>query len=375
MTTICLSMIVKNEARVIKRCLASVKAYITHWAIVDTGSTDGTQDIIRAELSGIPGQLIERNWEDFATGRNQALELANETGADYAMFIDADEELVWPEGFPMAEKLTAELYGIQLCLPGTDEMWSRTFLIKMSARTWQWVGRVHEYLECPDPPEQVVRAGISGAHIVSYCDGGRNQDDGRRTKFKGDIKQLEKMIKERPTEGRWVFYLAQSLLGLNELDKAYKAYERCAGMGGWEEEGFSCYVHMAIIRHKRGDHIDDVAAAWRRAFEFRPQRAEPLFELCLLYRDLGMHAMAEVYARAALRIKRPPDVLLVNESLYQWRAADELAGALARQGRGEEAKEILTRLVQVKSLPEADRARAIENIEMLNAPPTVPKAA
>ena len=44
---VCLNMIVKNEAAVIARCLASVRPLIDSWAIVDTGSSDGTQEIVR----------------------------------------------------------------------------------------------------------------------------------------------------------------------------------------------------------------------------------------------------------------------------------------------------------------------------------------
>ncbi|MDO8336144.1 MAG: glycosyltransferase, partial [Candidatus Saccharibacteria bacterium] len=49
-----LNMIVKNEAHVILRCLASVKPWIDSWCIVDTGSSDGTQDIIQDYLKDIP---------------------------------------------------------------------------------------------------------------------------------------------------------------------------------------------------------------------------------------------------------------------------------------------------------------------------------
>ena len=73
---ICLNMIVKNESRVIERCLRSAKPFIHSWAISDTGSTDGTQDIIRRVMADVPGELIERPWVDFAHNRNQALELA-----------------------------------------------------------------------------------------------------------------------------------------------------------------------------------------------------------------------------------------------------------------------------------------------------------
>src|SRR5690348_5608822 len=67
---ICLSMIVKNEAPVIERCLRSVKPYVHAWAVSDTGSTDGTQDIIRKFMADLPGELIERPWVDFSANRN-----------------------------------------------------------------------------------------------------------------------------------------------------------------------------------------------------------------------------------------------------------------------------------------------------------------
>ena len=63
--SLCLNMIVRNEARVIERCLDSVYPLIEHWVIVDTGSTDDTQERIRRRLAGIPGQLHQRPWKDF----------------------------------------------------------------------------------------------------------------------------------------------------------------------------------------------------------------------------------------------------------------------------------------------------------------------
>jgi glycosyltransferase involved in cell wall biosynthesis len=55
MPTLCLNMIVKNEAHVLARYLASVKPWIDSWVIVDTGSSDGTQALIRGQLQGLPG--------------------------------------------------------------------------------------------------------------------------------------------------------------------------------------------------------------------------------------------------------------------------------------------------------------------------------
>ncbi len=45
MPKLCLSMIVKNETHIIKECLDSIHKYVDYWVIVDTGSTDGTQEL------------------------------------------------------------------------------------------------------------------------------------------------------------------------------------------------------------------------------------------------------------------------------------------------------------------------------------------
>jgi hypothetical protein len=95
-----LSMIVKNESQAIQSCLESVRSIIDYWAIVDTGSTDGTQDIIRTYLADIPGELHESPWVDFAHKRNEALDLAR-PHCDYVFSIDADDVLELPPKFAM----------------------------------------------------------------------------------------------------------------------------------------------------------------------------------------------------------------------------------------------------------------------------------
>lgn len=55
-----LNIIIKNAAKPILECLASVEQYIDSWVIMDTDSTDGTQAIIQAYIQGILGQVSER---------------------------------------------------------------------------------------------------------------------------------------------------------------------------------------------------------------------------------------------------------------------------------------------------------------------------
>jgi glycosyltransferase involved in cell wall biosynthesis len=84
-------MIVRNEAAVIERCLGSVKSFLSHWTICDTGSTDGTPEIIERffALAGIPGKLYRDEWVNFGHNRTLAMQRAKGT-ADYHLLLDAD---------------------------------------------------------------------------------------------------------------------------------------------------------------------------------------------------------------------------------------------------------------------------------------------
>src|SRR5437762_3199729 len=100
MKTIGLCMIVKDEAQVILRCLKSVRPLIDYALIVDTGSTDGTQAIVKKYLAEqrVPGEVIEEPWKDFATNRSSALaKLRARAEIDYALVMDADDTLVFAD--------------------------------------------------------------------------------------------------------------------------------------------------------------------------------------------------------------------------------------------------------------------------------------
>lgn len=81
-------MIVRNERAHLATCLGSVRDLVDEIIVVDTGSTDGTQ-----EIAGQHGaQLIQTTWEnDFSRARNRSLEAAR---GRWILVLDADEYLV-----------------------------------------------------------------------------------------------------------------------------------------------------------------------------------------------------------------------------------------------------------------------------------------
>ncbi|TKC17038.1 glycosyltransferase [Robertmurraya kyonggiensis] len=80
-----LCMIVKNEEKVIERCLSSVAHLIDEIIIVDTGSTDHTKEIVAKYTSNI----YDFEWNnDFSAARNYA---ASKATGEWIIALDADE--------------------------------------------------------------------------------------------------------------------------------------------------------------------------------------------------------------------------------------------------------------------------------------------
>src|SRR5208283_1968661 len=117
-------MIVKNEARIIRRCLASALPLVDYILIVDTGSDDTTIQEIRAFISenSVDGEVIEEKWRDFAYNRSFALaRLRQRRDIDYALMIDADDQVKYAPSFDLKtlkHRLNADLYNIVTELGG-----------------------------------------------------------------------------------------------------------------------------------------------------------------------------------------------------------------------------------------------------------------
>ena len=157
MNTFCLNMIVKNEAHVIEKTLDSFleKIHIDYWVISDTGSTDGTQDIIIKYFKnkGIEGELHNDVWKDFGHNRTRALNHAFNK-SDYLFIFDADDQLY---GNPILPKLLfADAYNFLFKTP-TGVYYNRPLLIK-NDKKWRFRGILHEHLQiCDDDDNKTKR--------------------------------------------------------------------------------------------------------------------------------------------------------------------------------------------------------------------------
>jgi len=353
--TLCLNMIVKNEAKVIERCLKTVRPLIDYWVIVDTGSTDGTQKIIADFLDGIPGELHERPWVNFEHNRNEALRFAKTRG-DYILFIDADEQLIYSNEF-LKPILDRDFYYIV-----TDHGGSKYKRIQLvsSRLDWKWKGVLHEAVCCSEAKSSETLKGVENLYGFDGC---RSKDP---EKFRKDARILEEALKKEPDNIRYLFYLAQSYKDAGENERAIAAYQKRVEKGGWDQEVFWSLYQIALLEESMKKESETVVGSYYKAFHYRPTRAEPLYHLANYYRRKENYVMGYVFAEYALSLPYPDDSHFVETWIYEHGLAMELsicAYYLQKYGVSKIYSEAL--LLDPK-LPQNVRACVKKNLEWIN---------
>ena len=353
--SVCLTMIVRDEAHIVAEALDATAPYIDYWVVVDTGSTDGTQDLIAGHMQrlGIPGELHQRPWRDFGHNRSEALTLA-QGKADYIWMMDADDTVI---GVPPFRGLTADCYAMRIRV-GSVRLWRRQLF--RDGVPWYYKGVLHEYAHCDEP--------FTDAHlsedfqIHSRRLGARGKDPDKWAK---DAAVLLTHVNAHPDDERSVFFLAQSYYHALDFENGLTWYARRAEMGGWEEEVFYSLLQAGRCLAELGAPAAQVEDAYARAWAYLPTRAEPLYELAYRLRISGRYDMGYLFARQAAAVPVPvANRMFVDTVVYTWRALDEQAVCASWIGRQRESFVLFRQLLAIDGIEEHDRTRFAANRDL-----------
>lgn len=318
MTRIGLNMIIKNEAEVLPRLLASVLPIIDYYVIVDTGSTDDSINVVKSffKEAGINGEIHEYKFTDFGDTRQFALNKLRESGkADFCFLIDADEKLIINKNFELEpfKRLLLNYDSVVMKSSSGSNFYGRRNFFRLS-KEFYWSGKTHEVMLCNTDYES---KDIKYLEILMCNDGSSWTKQKQREKHLKNVEILEKEVAEK-NNPRDIFYLANSYRDAFEPIKAIEWYrKRVKRVDGFYEEIYYSQFMIGNMYNTIGQK-EQAIIEWMRCSEFDNLRAEHLLNIIVTMQELGLYKTAYTISNEAVKIKNPyPErILFIDEQTY-----------------------------------------------------------
>jgi len=390
MGKLALNFICKNEAHIIEKMLDSAKTITDLIVVNDTGSTDGTQDIIKkfGIDNNIPTYVYERTFDNFENSRNHAMEklreVVNELAWDaekvHGYWFDCDETLVMNPRFNK-NQFTKDLYMINTYISAMK--YTRNTFFRVS-KPFRWYGVLHEFIVCDD---KNITSGLAENIHVNVEMTGASWQGNVSDKYLSHAHILEKSISNDRKDPRWIFYTAQSWHdAASTTDKeenterarrAIKYYrERVSRKDGYPEEIFYSQYRIGTMMKSLEEPWSETHQELLKAYSMDPLRGEPIKAIIDYYLQMGDWNNAYLYSKFAKvnfhgNNPYPKRLLFVDQTLYAWKFLEAHAAASFYCGKRSEAKSNYKEILEImKSNPdvftEQDRKKIETNGRFFN---------
>jgi glycosyltransferase involved in cell wall biosynthesis len=250
-------MMVKNEEKVLERCLKSVHPFADEIVLIDTGSTDRTMEIARKYGC----QITEKPWEnDFSAHRNQGIDRA--TG-DWLFLIDADEKFVCDlskkkliKKIKKAERNNISALAVRMRDKNAGGHVRAEWDIHRFFRRGciRYKNAVHN-----QPVIKGESAFLAGPFVEHY--GYDLGEEKKLEKMKRSIPLMEKRIEDDPNDFDAMYFLSNYLISIGEFDDGIKWGEKVIAQGLTKENpiyhGLYHSVGSAYLRKGQGNKAVD----------------------------------------------------------------------------------------------------------------------
>ena len=366
MPKLALNFICKDESHVIETMLNSVTSITDLVVCNDTGSTDGTQQIIKdwGIKNNIPTFVFERTFDNFENSRNHAMdklrETVNELGWNanetWGYWIDADEQLIVLPNFNK-KQFNKDLYMINTNIGAMH--YTRNTFFRVS-KSFSWYGPIHEFIVYKGQ-DQITSGLIEGLAVDVKMTGNSWKSD-ISEKYKNHAIILENYIQTNK-DPRWIFYTAQSYHDSSSTQnreeneerwrRALKYYkERVNRTDGYEEERYYSQLRIGSIMRMMEAPWNETHQELLKAYSMDPLRGESIKLIIDYYLMMGEWHLAYLYSKFCKvnfhgKNPYPTRLLFIDESFYIWRILEVHSASCYYTGRIDEAKSNYQELLDI----------------------------
>ena len=202
---ICYTMIIKNGGPILEEVLKSNLPFFDRWCILDTGSTDGTQDVIRRVLKNKKGKLFEEPFVDFKISRNRCLELAGYT-CKFSLMLD-DTYSLKGDIRAFMELVRGDQFSdsFSLMIKSDDTEYYSNRIIKTTTNL-RYIHTIHEVITNENNINVTVP--VHEAFIFDHRAQYMEERTNNRKQF--DLQLLFKEFEDDPNDPRALYYIAQT---------------------------------------------------------------------------------------------------------------------------------------------------------------------
>lgn len=297
MVTISLCMIVKNEEKVLPRCLNSVRELVDEIIIIDTGSTDNTKEIAKEFTENV----FNFNWiNDFSAARNYSFSKA---AMNYILWLDADD-IILPEDQIKFKHLKQNLnpsvdvvmmkYNVNF--DENDNITFSYFRERLLKRinSYCWKEPVHEFIE--------LWGNINNSEICITHKKEKGSDPGRNLAiYENSISNCHDLSL------RGMYYYARELLSNGKYNSAIEYFNKFLdNEDGWvEDKIWACY-NLSLCYNNINDK-KNVLQSLLKSFEYSIPRAEVCCELGYYYLSQKDYNKAIFWYKLATNLEKPID--------------------------------------------------------------------
>lgn len=337
-------IIARNEEETIREVIENLKPAVDEVLVVDTGSTDQTDDIARE----IGARVIHFEWvDDFSAARNFALDNIQ---TNWVLWVDGDE-ILDPEDVDVPRK-AAGLYDSQdpavvlrvVQMNMVEGVVERNFDSSRMFRCdkgFRWSGRIHEQIETTSgcPPMAAFRPVIRIRLNHSGYDPKVVQ---RKGKLERNIRLLRQAVEESPGDVVMWGFLGRDLLFAGKLGEAIPALQKAENLA----TSTPFYGRLPEVRQAlaealwRVGRLDDALQVMMRQTTDAPTFPSGWYLLGQLKLAKAVALIDEATGAFESSLDNAPmyrGVVSFDQQITAWKASAGLADASKLKGRWDKA--------------------------------------